>query len=135
MPPLAERYPTVLVADDDELLRFVVRAALESDGVQVIEAGSGAEVLDIVNAENIDAVIIDANMPGWSVAESLDALRPHAEATGLAVVVISGAPVDLDNYPSFVLSCLHKPFALETLKTLVGSITVNQNAPRPERIW
>jgi CheY-like chemotaxis protein len=135
MPPMAERYPTVLVADDDELLRFAVRIALESDGCHVLEVGSGAEAAEVVNAQSVDAIIIDAHMPGWSLIETLDALRPSAETRGLAVIVISGATVELGDHGSFVVSVLRKPVALETLKTVVRSTAVNQNSARPERIW
>jgi CheY-like chemotaxis protein len=132
---MAERYPTVLVADDDELLRFAVRAALESDGCHVIEVESGEQAVLAVSEQSVDVVILDAHMPGWSLSETLDALRESAETRGLGVVVVSGGPVELGDHAPFVLSSLRKPVSLDTLKTVIRSIAPNQDTVRSGPIW
>ena len=54
----------VLIADDDEVVRDVVRRYLERDGLDVTVAGDGAEALRVLDAERIDVAVLDVMMPG-----------------------------------------------------------------------
>jgi two-component system response regulator HydG len=68
---------TVLVADDDEILRLSVRWILEAEGYQVLEVSDGEEAIQRVAADPtaIDAVILDVNMPKMDGMEALTHLR------------------------------------------------------------
>jgi len=122
----AVHHPTVLVADDDELVLLAVRIALQADGCAVVEARSGEQVSAAANSGGLDAIIVDANMPGWSLVETLDSLQNSPETARIPVLVLSGAPVVLGARESFVVSFLHKPVSLETLTTAVRAATSNQ---------
>lgn len=86
---------SVLIADDDPLVRRVLRLALESHGYDVTEAVNVAEVLSAATRVP-DLVVLDINMPGGTVHEAIGGLRdqhPH-----LPILVLSGesaAPVDV----------------------------------------
>ena len=57
----------VLVVDDDEAIRRVVRAVLEADGFDVVEAADGPAALllmDAIMGKGPDAVVLDIMMPG-----------------------------------------------------------------------
>ena len=54
----------VLVADDDEVVRDVVRRYLERDGLDVMVAGDGVEALRVLGSERIDVAVLDVMMPG-----------------------------------------------------------------------
>jgi DNA-binding response OmpR family regulator len=54
----------VLVVDDDDIVRRVVRAMLEADDFQVLEARDGAEALERVAADHPMVVVLDVMMPG-----------------------------------------------------------------------
>ena len=59
--------PAVLVVDDDESIRRVVRTVLEADGFDVVEAVDGPAalvVLDSSNGEGPELVVLDIMMPG-----------------------------------------------------------------------
>jgi CheY-like chemotaxis protein len=57
--------PTVLVADDEELMREVVSIMIEDNGGTVLEAADGQEAVDVfkANQEKIDCVFLDFSMP------------------------------------------------------------------------
>lgn len=105
----------VLVADDDPLVRTVLRMALASLGHQVLEARSVNEVVHFDAASSIDLVILDVNMPGGTTGECLDALaertpRPH-------VLLLSG-----EDAPAFAAradSFARKPIDLASFQEIV----------------
>jgi two-component system, cell cycle sensor histidine kinase and response regulator CckA len=85
---------TVLVVEDDELVRGVTVRALTGGGYRVLVAGSGPEALALAERgeERIDLVVTDVIMPGPTgpeVVASLRRLRP-----GLRVLYVSGYPED-----------------------------------------
>ena len=60
----------ILVVDDDDHLREVVRYALAREGFEVGEAANGEEALFAVRTEVVEAMVLDVNMPlldGFSV--------------------------------------------------------------------
>lgn len=57
----------VLVVDDDDAIRGVVRSVLEADGFEVVEAADGPAallLLDAINGRGPDMVVLDVMMPG-----------------------------------------------------------------------
>jgi two-component system, OmpR family, response regulator ResD len=59
--------PVVLVVDDDDAIRGVVRTVLEADGFEVVEAADGHAalmLLDAINGRGPDIVVLDVMMPG-----------------------------------------------------------------------
>ena len=68
----------VLVVDDDDAIRTVVRSVLEADGFEVVEAADGPAALLLLNAilgRGPDAVVLDVMMPGIDgieVCEKID---------------------------------------------------------------
>jgi signal transduction histidine kinase len=91
-PPVAsiERTGTVLIVDDESVLRGAARSILEHFGFAVLEAGSGEAALELYASapEAIDAVLLDMTMPGMSGEETFRRLRAiHADVT---VILSSG---------------------------------------------
>lgn len=80
--------PTILVADDDELVRGVLRMALARDGFAVVEAGSATETIAVAASAQPSLVVLDVNMPGGSVHDTLASLRQ--QSPGVPVLILSG---------------------------------------------
>lgn len=111
----------VLVADDDDLVRLVLRRALERQNLVVVESMSGTMTDDAAGTA-LDLAIVDAHIPGSDLAERLTALR--SGNPGIPLLVISGdatAPAD-PALPDFTF--LSKPVNLqdflETVTDLLG---------------
>ena len=89
--PVPAPPPTVLVVEDDVLVRTVVAAYLRECGFEVVEAGSADEAIRVIEAGlQIDVVFSDVNMPGsldgFGLAQWLRRERP-----GLKIILTSGA--------------------------------------------
>lgn len=80
---------TVLVVDDEPMLRSVFRRWLVAAGYKVIEAATGAEALVHLRAHGeVTVVVTDLTMPGMSGEELIEHLA--AERPALPVIAISG---------------------------------------------
>lgn len=87
---------TVLLVEDEEPLRRVLRDLLERDGFHVIEAGDGIAALDEIDRHAPDAVVLDLNLPRLDGYGVLARLRARPATYELPVVVLT-AKSDEDN--------------------------------------
>ncbi|MCP4644682.1 MAG: PAS domain S-box protein [bacterium] len=105
---------TVLLVDDEELVRNVGRTIMERLGYTVLLASDGEEGLDVYERERgrIDAVVLDLSMPRMSGEEVLQRIRE--EDPDARIIISSGHSVDglADSPPPFTPSgCLRKPYS------------------------
>lgn len=80
---------TILVIDDDRLVRMTLRAILESEDYHVLEASDGACALDIIDHHRPNAVLLDLMMPGMNGREFLQNLRSKRRDRVLPVIVMT----------------------------------------------
>src|SRR4029079_19449355 len=78
----------VLVVDDDPGIRDALRMILEYEGYQVLTAADGKSALSSLDAERVDAVLLDIKMPGMDGLETLDRIAEREAAP--PVLMISG---------------------------------------------
>src|SRR6187431_159626 len=81
------RNGTVLVVDDEEIMREILETLLTREGYDVRLASSGAEGLELARALPFDAALVDIMMPGIDGIQTLDELKRIDE--DLAVVIIT----------------------------------------------
>src|SRR5258708_34841565 len=78
---------TILVIDDEEIMREILETLLTREGYQVRLASSGAEGLELARGFPIDLAIVDIMMPGLDGIATLDELKRIDE--DLAVIIIT----------------------------------------------
>jgi two-component system nitrogen regulation response regulator NtrX len=78
--------PRVLVVDDENAIRDMMRMILEYEGYDVVTAGSGAEGLAEVARELPDLVFLDVKMPGMDGLEVLSRLRAISDTTPVVII-------------------------------------------------
>jgi signal transduction histidine kinase/CheY-like chemotaxis protein len=87
---LSTDHESVLVVDDDEVLRRLVVETLVRDGSELREAANGAEALAMIAARQPDVLVLDLHMPGLDGFGVLDRLLERPETRHLPVVVLTG---------------------------------------------
>jgi CheY-like chemotaxis protein len=93
---LTRKGALVLLVDDEDQLRRVMRDLLERHGYTVVEARDGAEALDEVDRHGPDIVILDLNLPGVDGYSVLSQLRSRTSTRQLPIIVLT-AKGDEDN--------------------------------------
>ncbi len=86
-----QRKPRLLIVDDDPIIARISQRALQSDGLQCDQAGSGAEAFTMLARTPYDLVLLDVQMPGMSGAEVLASLRSKPPLPNLKVIMCSGS--------------------------------------------
>lgn len=80
----------ILVVDDSSDTVEMLRTLLEMDGAMVTTAGSGPEVLEILERENFDVILSDISMPGMDGFELLSRLRKLPNGRDVPVLALTG---------------------------------------------
>jgi two-component system cell cycle sensor histidine kinase/response regulator CckA len=123
---------TILLVDDEEPLRKVVKRMLEAAGMSVREAASGEEALALFakEGEHLDLVLTDLEMPGM---DGLALAAQLAERSAVKVLFMSGfseqaarGPITLERGVNF----LQKPFGAADLRALLRKV-LSDEAPSP----
>jgi two-component system KDP operon response regulator KdpE len=81
---------TILLVEDEALLRQAFRTLLEANGYEVCEAGTAAEALAQAAARRPDLVLLDLGLPDRDGTEVLRELRAREGGAGIAIVALTG---------------------------------------------
>lgn len=116
----------ILLADDDDGTRELVKRALQSDGHTVVAVSDGAAASDEVEADagGYDLLIADVDMPGLDGISLAKMARQAASA--IAVILISAHEAQLVRSAEISgakVETLGKPFPLETLRATVAKVS------------
>lgn len=84
----------ILIVDDSQLVKDIVRLRLESLGYQVAVAGSGEEALDEIHRNLPDLMVLDIRMPGIDGYEVCRRLRQDADPAVRDLPVIALTSMD-----------------------------------------
>jgi DNA-binding response OmpR family regulator len=82
----------VLLVEDDESVRQLVRVTLQMNDYEVIEAKDGLEGLLFLDMHKPDAVVLDLMMPDVGGERMLAQLRATVETKRVPVIIITGKP-------------------------------------------
>jgi CheY-like chemotaxis protein len=120
-----EPQATVLLVDDEDQLRRVMKDLLEREGYRVTEAQNGIEALDQVDRHAPDIVVLDLNLPGLDGYGVLSHLRSRPATAKIPVVVLT-ARGDEDNEVRVLElgadDFLSKPFRARALSARLKTI-------------
>jgi DNA-binding response OmpR family regulator len=87
---------SVLIVDDDPVVRRMLQLSFESEGFDVSTAGDGLEGLESMRASKPDVVILDIMMPKLDGMKVLDELNGDDDLRGTPVILLSAKATSLD---------------------------------------
>lgn len=110
----------ILVVDDEESVRFILKQMLETGGYSVDVANNGQEALEALKSSRFDMLITDINMPVMNGVELLNKTRE--EFPGMPVIFITAYGKDkiiLEAMKVGLADFIEKPFRMDyVLKTV-----------------
>jgi CheY-like chemotaxis protein len=118
--------PIILICDDDEAVRGLVRAALAREGYEIYEAGDGDELLSCARSLQPDVIVLDMTMPGGSGLEALAVLRRDPDLRQPRVILASAWAGTAEQSAAKAVGVdrfLTKPFTIGQLRATVRELT------------
>jgi two-component system response regulator ResD len=119
----------ILVVDDEDKIRNIIRMYFTREGFNVAEAASGGEALEMLGREQYDLVILDIMMPevdGWTVCRELRA------RSGIPIIMLTAREEEVDRVLGLEMGAddyLVKPFSPRELLARVKAVL--RRASRP----
>lgn len=113
----------ILVADDDDLLRNLLKEVFEEEGYHVFEAENGEKALDIFwEHSGIDLVILDIMMPKADGMEVLEEIRERSDVPVLMLTALGDSSSELACLRNGASDFVSKPFHYEILVERVKNL-------------
>ena len=116
---------TILVIDDDELFRGLLRAAFRKSGHEVAVAEDGIIGVERAREVHPDLIVTDMSMPGMTGWDVLRALKSEVSTQGIPVVALSAHRTTEDYDEAYREGCaayLVKPVAINELMNRVEEL-------------
>lgn len=116
----AEDFPTVLLAEDDEVTREHLADVFEKESYVVLATADGQEALDRFKTEKVDIVLLDIKMPKLDGLSALSAMREHRD--DFEAIILTGFGDESSAIRALrdgAMSFIRKPIDLEELLVTV----------------
>jgi DNA-binding response OmpR family regulator len=98
---------TILLVEDDPLLRHAFRLLLEDAGYTVREAGNAAEAVGVIERELPDLMLLDLGLPDRPGLDVVRELRAQERTRDLPIVALTGRSGDAERKACLAAGCTH----------------------------
>jgi len=112
--------PRILVVDDEESHRIMLRAVLKGEGYEVVEAGDGSEAVRAVEQEPFDLILLDIRMKTMGGIEALTEIRKISPLVPVLIMTAyASVKTAVEALKAGACDYLTKPLDIEELKVLI----------------
>lgn len=126
---------TVLVVEDYDDIRGMLKVLLESEHLRVLEAASGLEALSVIKTERPDVVLMDLGLPGFDGFETIRRMRKMDGFQNTPIIVLSGYTGQSMKESAFLAGSnyfMSKPVDFDALESLLKQILLDGNVYHPK---
>lgn len=114
---------TVLIVDDDDILRNTLARGLRNDGFYILTANSAENATDVLNRISVDAIVLDRMMTGMDGLSFLKQLRTSGNQTPtIMLTAMTGPENAIDGLSGGANDYLAKPFQIRELILRLNNI-------------
>ena len=122
---------SILVVDDEDAVRQVLRRKLEQCGYDICEAADGVEAINALQTIPFDLVITDVIMPEKDGIQTLDFIRKKCSKTPVIIISAPSNQLYLESALGLGASrAFYKPVQLEELAKAVKQLLAKAESPR-----
>ena len=121
--PITPMKKTVLIIDDDDVLRNALAKGLRADGFSIVTSKSAENAFEIISRISVDAIILDRMMGGMDGLTFLKKIRAKGNQTPvLMLTAMTGADNTIDGLINGANDYLAKPFQIRELILRLNNI-------------
>lgn len=113
---------TILVVDDDEIMRDALKRILEKEGYRVLLAEDGMELSKLLESSNFDLILLDINLPWVDGFELCRIIKSQGPLQDIPLILISARKDREDIERGFEAGCnnyISKPFDIDHMTEIV----------------
>src|SRR5258705_6237604 len=113
---------TIMIVEDYDDTRLLLRQGLESLGYSVLEACNGQEAVDIADREHPDLILMDLDLPILDCIAATHRIRQQADMEKVPIVAVTAYPMSYTHVKAFAKGCdeyMAKPIDMAELELLV----------------
>ena len=112
---------TILIADDDDSIRFVLEKALQKEGYRTFSARNGKETVELLRSEAVDTIFLDIFMPDVNGLELMAELQEINKAASIIIITAHGTTqTAIEAAKRHAYDYVTKPFDLQEIIPLVS---------------
>lgn len=114
--------PTIMVVEDYEDTRVLLKHALEIKGYRVLEAVNGQEAVDLAEREPPDLILMDLDLPILDGIAATKQLRQQPRMGQVPIVAVTAYPLSYTRVKAFARGCneyMSKPIDLKELEEVI----------------
>lgn len=125
----------ILIVDDDELIRELLRDLITKEGYEVLEGKDGQEALELFY-ENTDLslIVLDVMMPGFNGWEVLERIRSHSQIPILILTALGDTDSEVEGLRMGAQDFVSKPFHPEVLLARIEVLLRSKNPLGPKEM-
>ena len=114
---------TIMVVEDYDDTRMLLKTGLEGLGYSVLEATNGQEAVDIAAREHLDLILMDLDLPIIDGIVATQRIRQQTEKQHVPIVAVTAYPMSYTRVKAFAEGCddyMAKPIDMSELAQLVN---------------
>ncbi len=114
---------TIMVVEDYDDTRTLLKAGLEGLGYSVLEAANGQEAVEIAGREHLDLILMDLDLPIIDGIVATQRIRQQTEKQHVPIVAVTAYPMSYTRVKAFAEGCdeyVAKPIDMSELARLVN---------------
>lgn len=127
---------TILVVEDFDETRFMIKLSLELNGYRVLEAVNGQQAVDVARREPLDLILMDLDLPVLDGFAATRLIREDSRLRDIPIVAITAHATAETRVRAYDTGCdeyLTKPLDFEKLATLLDRLLHGECVNRKER--
>lgn len=114
---------TIMVVEDYDDTRALLRKGLEGLGYNVVEASNGQEAVDIADRTRPDLILMDLDLPILDGIAATQCIRQKPELESVPIVAVTAYPMSYSHVKAFAKGCdeyMRKPIDMTELERIVA---------------
>ncbi|HVI70777.1 MAG TPA: response regulator [Pyrinomonadaceae bacterium] len=112
----------IMVVEDYDDTRLLLKQALEGFGYSVLEASNGQEAVDLAGREHPDLILMDLDLPILDGIAATQRIRQQADLEKVPIVAVTAYPMSYTHVKAFAKGCdeyMRKPIDISDLESVV----------------